>query len=51
MAEAGAVNLREQVEEMLKDVDARSGKLGIEAGIVWRRRLRYICAEYMRTAV
>lgn len=40
-AEACAVALRAEVAEMLKDVDARTGKLGIEAGIIWRRRLRY----------
>lgn len=39
---AGALALREEVAEMLKDVDARAGKLGNEAGIVWRRRLRYV---------
>ncbi|CAM9358158.1 unnamed protein product [Ectocarpus sp. 13 AM-2016] len=38
-AEAGAVTLREEVGEMLKDVDAKAGKLGVEAGIPWRRRL------------
>ncbi|CBJ26157.1 hypothetical protein Esi_0021_0147 [Ectocarpus siliculosus] len=38
-AEAGAVTLREEVGEMLKDVDARAGKPGVEAGIPWRRRL------------
>lgn len=43
-AEAGGVNLlRKEVEDMLKDVDARAGKLGIEAGIARRRRLRYMC--------
>lgn len=40
-AEAGAVFLRAEVAEMLKDVDARTGRLGTEAGIIWRRRLRY----------
>lgn len=44
-AEAGAVALRAEVAEMLKDVDARTGKLGVEAGIIWRRRLR--CARYL----
>ncbi|CAN0229535.1 unnamed protein product, partial [Ectocarpus fasciculatus] len=38
-AEAGAATLREEVGEMLKDVDARAGKPGVEAGIPWRRRL------------
>lgn len=41
-AEAGAVALRAEVAEMLKDVDARTGKLGSEAGIIWRRRLRCV---------
>lgn len=40
-AEAGAVALRAEVAEMLRDVDARTGGLGTEAGILWRRRLRY----------
>ena len=40
-AEASAATLRAEVTEMLRDVDARAGKLGIEAGILWRRRLRY----------
>lgn len=41
-AEVGAANLRADVTAMLKDVDARTGRLGIEAGIIWRRRLRYV---------
>lgn len=40
-AEAGAIALSAEVAEMLRDVDSRTGKLGIEAGIIWRRRLRY----------
>ncbi|CAM9729470.1 unnamed protein product, partial [Ectocarpus sp. 4 AP-2014] len=38
-AEVSAATLREEVGEMLKDVDARAGKPGVEAGIPWRRRL------------
>eukprot|EP00903_Cladosiphon_okamuranus_P013945 g12971.t1 len=38
-AEAGAVALRVEVAEILENVDARTGKLGIEAGKVWRKRL------------
>lgn len=40
-AEAGAARLNADLAAMLRDVDARCGKLGIEAGIIWRRRLRY----------
>lgn len=40
-AEAGAATLSAEVTALLKDVDARTGKLGTEAGIIWRRRLRY----------
>lgn len=40
------MTLREEVGEMLKDVDARAGKPGVEAGIPWRRRLR--CGQAMR---
>lgn len=39
-AEAGAARLSADLTAMLSSVDARSGKLGIEAGIIWRRRLR-----------
>lgn len=39
-SEAGAARLSADLTAMLKDVDARSGKLGIEAGIIWRRRLK-----------
>lgn len=42
-AEIGAMGLSADVTAMLKGVDARTGKLGIEAGIVWRRRLRCGC--------
>lgn len=41
-AEAGAATLSAEVAEMLRSVDARAGKLGIEAGILWRRRLRCV---------
>lgn len=42
-AEVGAATLSAEVEAMLKDVDAGAGnKLGIEAGIIWRRRLRCV---------
>lgn len=41
-AEVSAVTLSAEVTAMLKDVDARAGKLGVEAGIPWRRRLRCV---------
>lgn len=42
-AAAGAARLSADLTAMLRDVDTKSGKLGIEAGIIWRRRLRYSC--------
>lgn len=39
-ANVGAAKLSADLNAMLRDVDARSGKLGIEAGVIWRRRLR-----------
>lgn len=42
-AEASAVTLRADVSAMLQDVDARASKPRItEAGILWRRRLRFV---------
>lgn len=40
-AEVGAASLNEEVTAMLRDVHARAGKSGIDASIMWRRRLRY----------
>ncbi len=50
-AEAGAATLSAEVAEMLRNVDARAGKLGIEAGILWRRRLRWVPFLWHGTAV
>lgn len=40
-AEVGAATLNAEVTAMLRDVHERAGKSGIDASILWRRRLRY----------
>lgn len=41
-AEVGALTLRAEVAKILEDVDARASKPRItEAGILWRRRIRF----------
>lgn len=43
-AEVSAMKLGTEVAAMVKEVNARTGRLGIEAGKSWRRILR--CVRY-----